>query len=68
MVSLFNARSAGTAQKRTEICNFVQDQNIDIVFLTETWLTAKGDEAKCADMCPAGTVSSLSHDFLVELA
>ena len=33
---------------------FMQDQNIDILFLTETWLTAKGDETKCADMCPAG--------------
>ena len=54
LVSLFNARSAGTAQKRTEIWNFVQDQNIDILFITETWLTADCDEAKCADMCPAG--------------
>ena len=54
LVSLFNARSVGTAEKRTKICNFVQDQNIDILFLTETWLTAKGDETKCADMCPAG--------------
>ena len=68
LVSLFNARSAGTAQKRTEIFNFVQDQNIDILSLTETWLTADFDEAKCADMCPAGTVPSLSHDFLVEVA
>ena len=46
----------------------MQDQNIDIVFLTETWLTAKGDEAECVDMFPAGTMQSLSHDFLVELA
>ena len=35
LVSLFNARSVGTAEKRTEICNFVQDQNIDILFLTD---------------------------------
>ena len=53
-MSLFNAGSVGTAEKQTEICNFVQDQNIDILFLTETWLTAKGDETKCVDMCPAG--------------
>ena len=23
-------------------------------FFSQTWLTAKGDETKCADMCPAG--------------
>ena len=54
LVSLFNARSVGAAEKRTEICNFVKDQNIDILFPTEACLTSKGDEAKCADMCPAG--------------
>ena len=48
LVSLFNARSAGTAEKRTELCNSEQDQNIDILFFTETWLTAEGDEAKPA--------------------
>ena len=58
----------GTAEKRTEMCNFVQDQNTDILFPTETWLTAKGDDAECVDMFPAGTMQSLSHDFLVELA
>jgi len=67
-VPLFNARSVGAAEKRTEICNFLKDQNIVILFPTEACLTSKGDEAKCADMCPAGTVSSLSHDFLVEVA
>ena len=37
-IGLFNARSVGTDEKRTEIKEFVTDQAIDILFLTETWL------------------------------
>ena len=44
----------GTAEKRTGYFFFFSFFNFDILFLTETWLTAKGNEAKCADMRPAG--------------
>ena len=33
---LFNAQSVGTDEKQTEIKEFVTDQAIDILFLTET--------------------------------
>ena len=52
-LSLFNARSVGTSRKRTEICNLITDNNVDM-FLTETWLRPSGDEAKCADLAPPG--------------
>ena len=52
--SLFNARSVGTSRKRTEICNFITDSDVDIMFLTETWIRPSGDEAKCADLAPPG--------------
>ena len=51
---LFNARSVGTSRKKTEICNFITDNDVDIMFLTETWLRPSGDEAKCADLAPPG--------------
>ena len=44
----------GAAEKRTAICNFVKNQNIDILFPTEACLTSQGDEAECRNMCPAG--------------
>ena len=35
-IGLFNARSVGTDEKRTEIKEFVTDQAVGILFLTET--------------------------------
>ena len=52
LVCLFNARSVGTSRKRSDISTFIQDNNIDIMLLTETWLRAAGDEAKIADLAP----------------
>ena len=54
LLSLFNARSVSTSRKKTEICNFIIDNDVDIMFLTETWLRPSGDEAKCADLAPPG--------------
>ena len=51
-VCLFNARSAGTSRRRSHISTFIQDNNIDIMLLTETWLRPAGDEAKIADLAP----------------
>ena len=54
IVCLFNARSVGTSRRRSDISTFIQDNNIDIMLLTETWLRPAGDEAKIADLAPPG--------------
>ena len=54
IVCLFNARSVGTSRWRSDISTFIQDNNIDIMLLTETWLRPAGDEAKIADLAPPG--------------
>ena len=59
LLSLFNARSVSTSRKKTEICNFITDNDVDIMLLTETWLRSSGDEAKCADLAPPGYSSTL---------
>ena len=45
LVCLFKARSVGTSRKRSDNSTFIQDNNIDIMLLTETWLRP----AKIAD-------------------
>ena len=52
IVYLFNARSFGTSRRRSDISTFIEDNNIDIMLLTETWLRPAGDEAKIADLAP----------------
>ena len=37
-VCLFNARSVGISRRRSDIITFIQDNNIDIMLLMETWL------------------------------
>ena len=51
-IGLFNTWSVGTDEKRTEIKEFVTDQAVDILFLTETWLRPFDDEIKCANLTP----------------
>ena len=46
IVCLFNARSVGTSRRRSDTSTFIQDNNIDIMLLTETWLCPAGDEAQ----------------------
>ncbi|XP_076441126.1 uncharacterized protein LOC143280376 [Babylonia areolata] len=53
-VGLFNTQSVGSKSKRTQIVDFIKDENMDILFLTETWLKTSGDESKCADLVPPG--------------
>ena len=53
-VCVFNAQSVGPRDKRTEIVEFICDECVDIMFLTETWLRSHGDEAKYADLTPPG--------------
>ena len=40
--------------RRSDISTFIQDNNSDIMLLTETWLRPAGDEAKIADLVPPG--------------
>ena len=54
LVCLLNARSVGTSRRRCDISTFIQDNSIDIVLLTETWLRPAGDDAKIADLAPPG--------------
>jgi endonuclease/exonuclease/phosphatase (EEP) superfamily protein YafD len=37
-----------------EIAEFIRDNDLDVLLLTETWLKESGDEAKCAELTPAG--------------
>ena len=55
-VATFNAQSVGANcdEKRTEISSFILDHDLDMMFLVETWLKARGDEAVCADLTPSG--------------
>ena len=42
------------ACKRCEISTFIKDNGVDLFFVTETWLSAHGDEAKTAELAPSG--------------
>ena len=53
-MSLFNARSVGTKEKGVAISDFIVDNAVDIMFVTQTWLKTYDDEAKCADITPTG--------------
>ena len=50
----FNAQSVGPRAKRSAICDFVRDYDVDVCLITETWLRQSGDEAKCRDLTPPG--------------
>ena len=58
-VSLFNAQSVCQPEKHVSICNFIYDADVDILFLTETWLNSSDDDARCIDLAPCGYM--LSH-------
>ena len=42
------------ACKRCEISTFIKDNGVDLFFVTETWLSAQGDEAKTAELATSG--------------
>ena len=57
IVASFNAQSVkgnDMACKRCEISMFIKDNGIDLFFVTETWLSAQGDEAKTGELAPSG--------------
>ena len=40
------------ACRRCEISTFIEDNGVDLFFVTETWLSAQGDEAKTVELVP----------------
>ena len=42
------------ACKRCEISTFIKDNGVDLFFVTETWLSAQGDEEKTVELAPSG--------------
>ena len=49
IVVSFNAQSvkgSDMACKRCEISTFLKDNDVDLLFVNEKWLSAQGDEAK----------------------
>ena len=57
IVASFNAQSVkgnDMVCKRCEISTFINDNGVDLFFVTETWLSAQGDEAKTAELAPSG--------------
>ena len=57
IVASFNAQSVKSndmACKRCEISTFIKDNGVDLFFVTETWLSAQGDETKTAELAPSG--------------
>ena len=57
IVASLNAQSVkgnDMACKRCEISTFIKDNGVDLFFVTETWLSAQGDEAKTVELAPSG--------------
>ena len=57
IVASFNAqyvKGNDMACKRCEISTFIKDNGVDLFYVTETWLSAQGDEAKTAELAPSG--------------
>ena len=57
IVASFNAQSVKgnhMACRRCEISTFIKDNGVDLFFVTETWLSAQGDEAKTVELAPSG--------------
>ena len=57
IVASFNAQSVkgnDMASTRCEISTFIKDNGADVFFVTETWLSAQGDEAKTVELAPSG--------------
>ena len=57
IVASFSAQSVkgnDMACKRCEIPTFIKDNGVDLFIVTETWLSAQGDEAKTVELAPSG--------------
>ena len=47
------------ACRRCEISTFINDNGVDLFLVTETWLSAQGDEAKPVELASSGFVVKL---------
>ena len=57
IVASFNEQSVKVndmACKRYEISTFKKENGVDLFFVTETWLSAQGDEAKTVELAQSG--------------
>ena len=57
IVAAFNAQSVkgnDMACKRCEISTFIIVNGVDLFFVTETWLSAQGDEVTTVELAPSG--------------
>ena len=57
VVASFNAQSVkgnDMACKRCEMSTFIKDNGVDLILVTETWLSAQGDKAKTVELAPNG--------------
>ena len=65
IVASVNAQSVkgnDMACKRCEISSFIKDNGVDLFLVTETWLSAQGDEAKTVKLAPSEfNVKSFPH-------
>ena len=56
-VASFNAQSVkgnDMACKPCEISTLKKDNGVEFLFVTETWLSVQGDEAKTVELAPCG--------------
>ena len=57
IVASFSAQSVkgnDMACKHCETSTSIKDNGVDIFSVTETWLSAQGDEAKTVELAPSG--------------
>ena len=56
-IALFNARSLRGAKcdnKRDEICEFIRDNDLHLMFITETWFRESGCDKQLNQLAPTG--------------
>ena len=57
IVASFNSQSLkgnDMACKRYELSTFIKDNGVDFFFVTETWLSAQGNQGKTVELAPSG--------------
>ena len=65
-LALLNAQSVGCTRKWSAINDFIVEKQLDLFFITETWLRQNGDEPKCLDLCFLDTRHHRFHGPLEE--
>ena len=60
--------TVGEKSERSNINDFIVDNDVHVLSLTETWLLPSGDEAECSDLSPLATGLSASLVLHVAMA